>query len=487
MNKKRKETSVLNTDSFDKRRFQQIFQMSKGLHQIERIEEIPFFKELLGDIWASLYKMKPKLKEEDKIPQHLQINKQFMKYLLNTESYQDYHEISKLDDFVAAVGTIKFGEGIHDWLEKQKEENEKLQQLMEQFKKAMEQLQNEGTENQNESNESKENDNQKTQQNNHLNDLISELSNVLGHELNVNRSFEEIIESAIHQTKEIKRSLETLLGGIKAGSGQGELQKMPLRNKLELAEILSKSKKVQEVAKWAGKFIPIARSKQKTKHKNSVERSGVEMGDDLERLLPSELIQYINPKTKREFLRRLAEKETLQYEKKGKEKLGKGSIILCLDQSGSMEKLETQSKGFALAIMAIARKQKRDFVYIPFSHEVNKIREFEKGKIQPREMIEIAEEFLNGGTDFEQPLKKAINFIAKDKFKNGDVIFITDGESKVSDAFLTKFNEIKKAKKFNVLSLIIGGEYFDTVKKFSDKTIRIKNFNDEGSFKAFEI
>lgn len=117
---------------------------------------------------------------------------------------------------------------------------------------------------------------------------------------------------------------------------------------------------------------------------------------------------------------------------------------------------------------------------------VNKIREFEKGKIQPREMIEIAEEFLNGGTDFEEPLKKAINFIAKDKFKNGDVIFITDGESKVSDAFLTKFNEIKKAKKFNVLSLIIG-EYFDTVEKFSDKIIKIKNFNDEGSFKAFEI
>ena len=115
---------------------------------------------------------------------------------------------------------------------------------------------------------------------------------------------------------------------------------------------------------------------------------------------------------------------------------------------------------------------------------VNKIREFEKGKIQPREMIEIAEEFLNGGTNFERPLNETLKFIMKD----GDVIFITDGKSKVTDHFLEKFNETKKAKKFNVLSLVIG-EHSDieTIEKFSDKVVKIENFNDEGSFKAFEI
>lgn len=42
LRKRNKETSVLNTDAFDKRRFEQIYDMSKGLQEIEKAEEIPF-------------------------------------------------------------------------------------------------------------------------------------------------------------------------------------------------------------------------------------------------------------------------------------------------------------------------------------------------------------------------------------------------------------------------------------------------------------
>ena len=90
----------------------------------------------------------------------------------------------------------------------------------------------------------------------------------------------------------------------------------------------------------------------------------------------------------------------MQYEQKGHEVLGKGPIVLCLDQSGSMHKLDTQSKGFTLALMSIARKQKRDFCLVLFSTRT-KIIKYEKGKIKGSDMVNFALTFLGGGTNFE--------------------------------------------------------------------------------------
>lgn len=506
LRKRNSETSVLNTDSFDKRRFEQIYNMSKALKKIEKQEEIPLFKELLGDMWASLYKMNPELKEEDDIPDLLQPNKQLIERMMNEESYQEYRESTRLDDLLSAIGTIKFGEQTKKWLEEQKErdqelqkEIEKIQQLMEQMKQQQEQQKNE------QKNQSSNQDNQqeqnkqgagqdgqghisnKTEQS--LNQAMSDLAQRLSQSLNNNsQSFSQAMSRAVDDTKNTKKGLESLMGGFQAESGKGELQNMPLRQKIALAEIVSHDKKIKEIAKWAGRFTQIARTKQKMKYKRSTEQSGVETGDDLERLLPSELVQYVNPKTKKEFLRKLSEKETLQFEQKGKESLGRGSIILCLDQSGSMRNLETQSKGFALALMAIAKKQKRNFAYIPFDDGVHKVQQFPKGKIKPNEIIAMAKEFSGGGTSFYQPLEKAISVINKDRFNNADIIFITDGEAHVSKSFIEKFNKKKEEKNFHLLSLVIGHRANErTVTHFSDRVVKIRDFNDEGSFEAFEI
>lgn len=95
----------------------------------------------------------------------------------------------------------------------------------------------------------------------------------------------------------------------------------------------------------------------------------------------------------------------MQYEQKGYEVLGKGLIVLCLDQSGSMHKLDTQSKGFMLALISIARKQKRDFCLVLFSTRT-KILKYERGKIKSSDMISLAQTFLVGGTDFALPFER---------------------------------------------------------------------------------
>mgnify|MGYP001385376198 CR=1 FL=1 len=224
------------------------------------------------------------------------------------------------------------------------------------------------------------------------------------------------------------------------------------------------------------------------KHKESTEQSGIEQGNNIERVLPSELVQYINPVTKNDFLKRYAEGQLMQYEQKGKQSLGQGSIVLCLDQSGSMRRLETKSKGFALALMAIAKKQRRNFAYIPFDSRVGNVMQFSKGRIKPNEMLKIAREFMDGGTDFKDPLQESLKIIKKDKFKDADIVFVTDGQDVLSDEFINTFNETKEKEKFNVLSLVIGNSSdVETTSKFSERVIQITDFDDEGAFEAFEI
>ncbi|WP_411748037.1 vWA domain-containing protein, partial [Psychrobacillus psychrotolerans] len=216
-----------------------------------------------------------------------------------------------------------------------------------------------------------------------------------------------------------------------------------------------------------------------------IERSGSTLGNDVETLLPIEMGIYIHPITNNDFLRRFVEGQTMQYEQIGKEVLGKGPIILCLDQSGSMQRLDTQSKGFTLALMSIARKQRRDFCLILFSTSTQ-ILTFEKGKIKSSDMINLARTFLGGGTNFALPLDGAMNVINESQFKQADIVFVTDGEDKVSASFLEAFNRKKKEKNFKVLSLVIGCS-IDTVEQFADKVIKVKDFDEEGSFTAFEI
>lgn len=88
------------------------------------------------------------------------------------------------------------------------------------------------------------------------------------------KGFQNMLAAAIQEARETKEDLKSLASGMQAGSWNIELKKMPLRHQLELAEHLKNHKKLKEIAQWAGRFTKIARSKQKAKHRESIERSG---------------------------------------------------------------------------------------------------------------------------------------------------------------------------------------------------------------------
>jgi hypothetical protein len=87
---------------------------------------------------------------------------------------------------------------------------------------------------------------------------------------------------------------------------------------------------------------------------------GVGPGGDVGRLLPVELAKLAIPELELDTLRRIAEREALCREYHAVEPVGKGPVIIALDESGSMDgtKIHT-AKALALALAWVARQQRR--------------------------------------------------------------------------------------------------------------------------------
>lgn len=451
----RKTKSVLNTDSFDRRRYKEISQMSQKLKKLEKEGEklLPSFPHLQGDIWASFYKMNPEIRND--VAKELETNKMLMEKIMSNETYQKHRDSTKLDDLTSAIACMSMADVAIKWIREMVKKDNNLHDMY----------------------LDKDIDKEVAK------DFENKLKQVIQNEI---ETFNSHISMAVEEAKKTEQNLKDIVSGISPGSDKAELRKIPLRDKLALAEKLSGNQKIREIARWAGRMKDIARKKQKTKHNQSIERSGVGLGSMVERLLPSELAMYSHPATKLDFLRRFAEGQTMMYDPVGKESLGKGPIILCLDQSGSMEHLDTQAKGFALALMSIARKQKRDFALVLFDRRTI-VYQFPKGKITPNDMVQLAKSFLGGGTYFEPPLKEAMEIIETHRFEKADVIFVTDGQATISDAFAESFDKTKQKKQYRMMSVLLGIHAEDTsLKKVSDEILHASDFV-EAAEKTFTI
>lgn len=452
--------SVVNTDAFDRRRFQEIFNMSDRFYQLEQETDYPLFRALLGDVWACLYKMKPEIRKGE-IDSRLQLNLHFIQQIMAHEQFVSFRRVTRLDDFVSAIGAIKFGEMINRWLTELRDADKDFDRMFVPNNSRCEWER--------------------------LDDRelhVIEVAVDRSVDENSNR-FNDMIAAVMQESKWLKFQLQSLLGGLKSGDGEASLKKVPLRHQFIIADKMMENKQLKEIAEWAGRFKQIARTKQRTTTLESVEKSGVTIGNSIDALVPIEYSYYSHPLTKTDFLRRLAEGQTLQYEQQGREVLGRGPIVLCLDQSDSMSGLDAPSKGFSLALLAIAKKQRRDFCVLLFS-TTTRMFIYKKGKVKVPEVVKLTKTYLGGGTNFSCVLEEAVAVMKESRFRAADLILVTDGEDEVDESFLTTFQQAKEEKGFQVLSLVLG-QACESVKNFSDRVVQITDYNDEGIFTAFEV
>lgn len=258
--------------------------------------------------------------------------------------------------------------------------------------------------------------------------------------------------------------------------------------KQAVADRLRQADKLREIMELAGRLKNVMRQAQAAKVRHGCnEITDIESGGDVARLLPSEGALMRHSKGKLVLFRKLLERGALQYHLEGKEPTGRGPVVVCIDDSGSMSgQRDVWAKALALALLEMARKQKRAFAYCTFSTAITHTFVEAKGaKVNPGAVIDALLAHRGGGTSFDPPLSWALDQIdSHERLEDADVIFISDGECSAHNASEHK-RRIKKSGA-RVWGIAIGGAAISSkgegsMQDFCEKVYPITELRADGS------
>lgn len=486
--------------------YQDIVDQSPVMQQtLEEGEELlPTFKYLHQDIFLSLYKYKARVLPETQMHISTRMNRGIISNLINTPEYISLRQTCRMDQFNAALGTEIIGreaieilkeaiEKIKDLQQKKDamdrllEQEEQMDALMEEIGDIDElidnakrtgngayaaQLMNDRQAKEEAVARLKAMANQIAEECDELIDeddsIASEVSTTMG----------KTLDATSQEVQEVSQLCEAW------GLGGGEKCHVAFQNKKDAIEKIRHSSKLNKLTDLVGRFKESAITEQKKKAKHgAVEIKSVTVGSKVEDTLPSDRMNLCNETTKKDFYRRMTENQLMTYSKEAHKQKNKGPIIVCVDTSGSMSgDEEIWSKALTVGILEVAQMQKRDFACIIYSSHADDPIVIRKDEIAPQKIIDCAERFHNGGTSFEAPLNKALELIKDSRFKDADIVFITDGDCYVSDKFTRKFKEIKAEKEFKTLGVLVNmgyGHVSDaSLKEFCDSVTLVSDIAD---------
>jgi uncharacterized protein with von Willebrand factor type A (vWA) domain len=274
-------------------------------------------------------------------------------------------------------------------------------------------------------------------------------------------------------------------GGVLENSGD-------VKQKTRIMQALRQNEALKRIIRDAGRMTNIAQKRQREK---SIyvrdEVVGLEQGNELSRVLPSEFASLMSPQkaSRTLFYKKYMEANLTQYKMEGHEPKAQGPIIVEIDCSGSMSgDPDEWSKACALAMYSIARKQKRDFSVLLFNTEVVKEVYIKKGEHRTEDLIGILTAGVGGGTSFESPLSRAIELIKTEGHKKADLVVITDGICDIPEQFQASYSAEKTQLEFSTYTIIIGGGKDEEriAGKFSDSVTMLQDMLHRNEGSAFD-
>lgn len=289
-------------------------------------------------------------------------------------------------------------------------------------------------------------------------------------------------QAALAEAKQLRVQLEAIGWGTDPGGTPGREYGAI---KLELAKRLQQSTKLQQITQEAGRLQIQALAKQRSKTPEAQsELEGITQGDDLALVMASEfaMLQY----APEQFFTAMAEGTLTQYDIAGKEPQGRGPLVICLDSSRSMGKpflgctSEIWSKAYALAMLTIARQQKRPFYLIHFNSIVKRSDDFPVERFDYLKLLDSIECFYGGGTSWEKPLEAAADAIeAYGHLKQADIVLITDGICQCTPEFVELFKQRLQRLEATSYGVIIGDSDLGTLEQVVDHAFKITSFDEE--------
>ncbi|EGR1867879.1 ATPase RavA stimulator ViaA [Vibrio vulnificus] len=306
-------------------------------------------------------------------------------------------------------------------------------------------------------------------------------------ELEVNK---EKVLTDLYQRMETMKNMDKVTDSGDEGSvgrlwdmASAKLSKTDVSVMKRYAEFLKKNNGLQEIAEQLGRMAnevddpdlqrTPAEELQMVEEKSDEATDdivGIHESDDLNKLLPNETMFLAYPELEVVFYKHLADKRLMNYRVQGKSRtlrkvraqkpdnqqveIEKGPFVLCVDASGSMSGFPEQSaKAMAYALMQIALAEGRDCYVILFSTEQITYELTKQDGL--REAADFLTYTFHGGTAFEPVLMKSIELMSGDKYRNADLVVLSDFIApRQSEEMLAKVEALKEQKnRFHAVSL----------------------------------
>jgi uncharacterized protein with von Willebrand factor type A (vWA) domain len=508
-------TLWIENDAYDRRAWSEIVADTPAIMELVEIGSrlVPHFGALLQDLFLALFKVNLIWQPTDAVRKSAVLNRTILDTVIPSAPFEALKNRTTLEEDKAAIAALVLGEQVLETIRTEKMLNRRelldlwdlkhqeddLEQKIEALKNAIE-LEREAEQTEQLPADKSPGDIKSKKDSREVDLKNAAERGAQAAEARMNQKAREVQNQIDHGDRsELKRM------ALKSGEMANEIDRiaedshdfslefgqggrLSAGERLELGRRLARNKRLGQLARLIGRLKHEARAvKHRMLERGVAEAYDIERGSDLGRLIPSELIALHHPMLARDFGRRLIEGELLQYRLRDHEQKGRGPMVVCVDVSSSMQgDKELWAKAVSLTLMDIARRQRRLFRAVLFSSGDESLKVLDlnrERRYQPelKKVLEMAEYFPGGGTDFERPLSRALELIEHKKLKRGDIVIITDGESQVTPEFLAHLLARKEELGFSIFSVLVdvGSSELSTLAKFSDRVTSVKKLSTE--------
>ena len=504
----------LECDSYDRRAWKEIQSGAPTIAELVEAGErlVPHFGALLQDIFLGLFKYNLVWMPPDAVRRSAVLNQAILRELISSPPFEALKQRTLLEEDKAAIAALALGEQVIEMVRSErlinrremldlwdlKHQEEDLKERADALRAITEQPPSQGEDGEPAA------DPELAAKIEELKQAASRAAQVSEAKLNQKvRTVEDTLKQA--RQSELKRlqlkgaQLAQEIDQIAEDAHDfslefGQAGRLSAGERLELGRRLARNRKIAELARMVGRFKRDALAlRRKNLDRGQSEVYDIERGAELARLIPAELIAVHHPVLYRDFKRRLLEGEILQYQLREDEEKGKGPMVVCLDLSSSMQgEKELWGKAVTLTLMDLARRQRRLFRAVLFSSgegtlkvlDLNRERRYEP---ELAKVLELAEYFPGGGTEFERPIDAAVDLLGHKKLRRGDIVIITDGECQVSPEWLAQLRRRKDELQFKIFGVLVdvGSSETSTLASFSDRLTSVKQLSDKDTRQIF--
>ena len=167
------------------------------------------------------------------------------------------------------------------------------------------------------------------------------------------------------------------------------------------------------------------------------------------------------------------------YGFRGRDRVAMGPLVVTLDLSGSTAgEVEVWEKAVAAALVLEAARTRRPARVTAFSSETPLERwDFPLGLSSAERfhrLLAMATCWLGGGTDWNQPIRAALDILAEPTWQAADLVLLTDGEAELEPAVQADVLAAE-ARGLRLLSVLVGrGVSPDTVVDWSTQVLTVE-------------